>query len=59
MVEDRRRPYPLACPVCRHAMIGEKVSPENKDFDRHRCLSCGLVIEFSSRASPHKESGDV
>lgn len=54
---DRRRPYPLACPVCRQAMIGEKSSPEIEDFDRHRCLICGVVVEYGIASTP-KEIGE-
>jgi len=57
-VEDRRRPYPLVCPVCRHAMIGELSSPESADLDRYRCLNCGVVMEFYGIASTHEESDE-
>jgi hypothetical protein len=42
------REYPLRCPVCRTAMVGEKSSPEAADYDRHRCFNCGATVDFSS-----------
>jgi predicted RNA-binding Zn-ribbon protein involved in translation (DUF1610 family) len=57
-MEDRRRRYPLACPVCGHTMIGERSSSESQDVDLYRCLNCEVVVEFSSKPSTHKESGE-
>ena len=37
-------------------MIGERSSPESADFDRYRCLNCGVVMEFYGTASTHMES---
>jgi hypothetical protein len=38
-------------------MIGEKSSPEIEDFDRHRCLICGVVVEYGIASTP-KEIGE-
>ena len=54
MVGERQKPYPLSCPVCTVAMIGEKSDPERDDFDIHRCLNCGTVIDESGRVAPEQ-----
>ena len=54
MVGERQRPYPVPCPVCTVAMVGERSTPENEHFDIHRCLNCGTVIDESGRAAPNK-----
>lgn len=36
--------YPLPCPVCSTAMIGEKSDPSSPDYDRFECLACGAVV---------------
>ncbi len=46
MEQDPKPHYPLSCPLCGIAMIGEKTEPEQPDFDLHRCLSCGTVVEI-------------
>lgn len=40
--------YPRTCPVCRSAMVGERLTPTALRFSRHVCLSCGTVIEEPS-----------
>ena len=42
--DDMRPGYPLPCPVCKTAMIGEKSDPALPDYDRFRCLHCGAVV---------------
>ena len=39
--------YPVPCPVCRIAMIGEKREPDDTTWARHRCFNCGAVIELA------------
>jgi hypothetical protein len=31
-------------------MIGEKSDIESKDFDLHRCLNCGTVVDITGDA---------
>ena len=38
------RRYPLPCPVCKTAMIGQKTDPSLPDYDRFECLRCGAVV---------------
>jgi uncharacterized Zn finger protein len=45
--EDQRLIYPLRCPVCGTSMVGEKSHPEAEEFDLHRCLNCGTVVQTS------------
>jgi len=54
MADDRQQQYPLSCPVCTVAMIGERSDPEREDFDIHRCLNCGTVIDESGKAAWEK-----
>ncbi len=42
--DNTRRRYPIPCPVCRTAMIGEKTVPTLPDYDRFVCLRCGAVV---------------
>ena len=45
MKDDKNgRRYPLPCPVCKTAMIGQKTDPALADFDRFECLRCGAVV---------------
>ena len=45
MADDRnQRRYPLSCPVCKTAMIGEKSIPTLAEYDRFVCLRCGAVV---------------
>jgi len=44
MEQERKRPYPMPCPVCRSAMVGEKSQPEQPDYDSFHCLNCGTVV---------------
>ena len=45
MKDDKNeRRYPLPCPVCKTAMIGQKTDPALPDFDRFECLRCGAVV---------------
>ena len=48
--EKKERQYPLPCPVCKTAMIGEKTDPALADFDRFVCLRCGAVVLRESTA---------
>ena len=41
--ESKGQRYPLPCPVCKTAMIGEKSDPA-ADYDRFTCLRCGAVV---------------
>jgi hypothetical protein len=50
-----KREYPLHCPVCRTAMIGEKSSPEAADYDLYRCFNCAAVVDFTSPADDDEE----
>ncbi len=45
-VEDdsKQRRYPLPCPVCKTAMIGQKSDPNLPDYDRFECFRCGAVV---------------
>lgn len=42
--EENETRYPLPCPVCRAAMIGQKSDPGLPDYDRFECLACGAVV---------------
>ena len=45
MKDDKNeRRYPLPCPVCKTAMIGEKSDPDLPDYDRFECFRCGAVV---------------
>jgi len=54
MPGERDKQYPLSCPICGVAMIGEKSNPEREDFAIHRCLNCGSVIDESEKAAAKK-----
>ncbi len=41
---DPRPAYPLPCPVCRSAMVGEKSTPDAEEFDKFACLNCGAEV---------------
>ena len=42
--DKNERRYPLPCPVCKTAMIGEKSDPNQPDYDRFECFRCGAVV---------------
>lgn len=42
---EPKPPYPLRCPVCGAAMVGEKFEPDSPDFDMHHCLNCDTIVE--------------
>ncbi len=54
MAGERQKQYPRQCPVCSVPMVGEKSTPESDDFDIHRCLNCGTVIDESPTIPPSK-----
>jgi len=37
--------YPLRCPVCGTAMVGEKRT-DGRGWARHSCLNCGAIVEL-------------
>jgi hypothetical protein len=59
MADNRQQQYPLSCPVCTVAMIGEKSDPEREDFDIHRCLNCGAVIDESRKIAGDGAAEDI
>jgi transposase-like protein len=42
--DNGKRRYPLACPVCKTAMVGQKTDASRQDYDRFECLLCGTVV---------------
>ena len=44
MEQERKRPYPLPCPVCGSAMVGEKSEARLPDYDSFQCLNCGTLV---------------
>ena len=42
--DKNERRYPLPCPVCKTAMIGQKTDPSLADYDRFECLRCGALV---------------
>ncbi len=42
--DNNERRYPLPCPVCGTAMIGQKTDPKLPDNNRFECLRCGAVV---------------
>jgi transposase-like protein len=56
MADDSEERYPLACPICTVAMIGETSDPERSDPDTFRCLNCGTVV--LRRRKPPASSAD-
>ena len=57
--QHHRREYPLRCPVCQHAMSGERSDPASADFDLYRCLDCGCVIEYDRHLARGLSADDV
>jgi hypothetical protein len=53
--KENARRYPLPCPVCKTAMIGQKTDPDLPDYDRFECLSCGAVV-LSEESAPDDSS---
>ena len=46
---QRERPYPVPCPVCRVAMVGERSREDSVEIDIQRCLNCGTVLVETDR----------
>ncbi len=57
MTQGKKRPkYPLPCPVCRNAMIGEKTSPDAQEYDKFVCLNCGAIVLREDSAANDREA---
>ena len=47
-MEDCRRPYPLVCPVCRHAMIGRGPPPKVRTLIATAASIAGSLWNFAA-----------
>jgi predicted RNA-binding Zn-ribbon protein involved in translation (DUF1610 family) len=47
-MDQGKQQYPRPCPVCRTAMIGEKMRADAEGLDHFACPACGTTIELGS-----------
>ncbi len=53
----RERKYPLSCPLCRIAMVGERSDEAGGERDVQRCFNCGTVVELAPDANREEDEG--